>query len=688
MKAQTAVVALAVVVCSLLGDSAVAQQWEGPAAIAIRVTTDKGDPVENAQILLRVSDDDLDIGPAPSTTDVRGEVLISGLVEGEWYVEVTHPTYMLFAAYLDLRAGKKPIVGFSSQVNTQTSWTPMTVKFFKAAPTFNRGSSTRKKKDRRPPEVIRETPPTVSPKAPEVVRPEPPVPQVVRPEPQEAPTPEEAPEVEAEDRPIEQPVGENVEPMQAPVEEPADEPAPEAELEPTSAPEATEEPMQPSSAELPAEVPPVELPTQMPETAPVDEPAATPTELPVEQAVEKAVEMPAEAPETPVEKPVETSAEVAASGQAEVLAEVPVEVPAEAEVAGESVPPAPVAEPEVPSPQQETLDPTPRTVETPSAPIEKVVETAVEAATEPSIDVEEMTESAAAPLPTAPEPTAPVIPASGDEPSAAIAENEPTVTAEPAPPPVVEAAEEVADSDAMAVSADVEVETSESEAPEPEVPVAADERTASPPAAPSPEAASSAGSPTRSGRIPAYLRSAAAGTCRECQEGEWAVASEQPAARAGDPSNCTDEFFAMVQEGAELLADTPASRLSSYAGPALTAMWRIEPGPARSRLQELLPPVTDPESNCQMAGVVLPAGADYSGYVVEAWDSLGGRSCRAGMSCAVGQAIWVDQPTIVEGKERIVVYEVFKNRSTRRERRARLTIYFQPPSADWAPSGR
>jgi hypothetical protein len=214
-------------------------------------------------------------------------------------------------------------------------------------------------------------------------------------------------------------------------------------------------------------------------------------------------------------------------------------------------------------------------------------------------------------------------------------------------------------------------------------------REAAPPAPePTPEepAAATAGV----GAVPRYLRSAAAGSCSECQPGEWAVASEQVAATtrtAPDPRHCPDTFVAAAREAVQLLADTAAARLDDYAGPVLTALFRLPPSAARERLQELLGPATDPESYCQLAGVVLPRSTAYTGYVLEAWDSLGGRTCQADVSCAVGMARWLNEPLVVAGAERVVVYSVFKNSSSRRERRARMTVYFQPPSPTWRPAG-
>ncbi len=225
--------------------------------------------------------------------------------------------------------------------------------------------------------------------------------------------------------------------------------------------------------------------------------------------------------------------------------------------------------------------------------------------------------------------------------------------------------------------------------PEPTAaPPAPSERAVEPPPAVEPEASAAAITTTR---MPRFLRSAASGSCSECQPGEWAVAAEQEAARAGDTpatSACTSDYLTTAREMAQRLADEPGSRLEGYVGPILTALFRLDDSSVREELQDGLGSVTDPESNCQMAGIVLPPGTTFSGYVLEAWDKLGGRGCRAGMTCAVGRARWLEEPEIVVGAERSVVYSIFKNRSTRRPRRLRMTIYFTPDTEDWAPRTR
>ncbi|MDX1643664.1 MAG: hypothetical protein R3244_04815, partial [Thermoanaerobaculia bacterium] len=264
-----------------------------------------------------------------------------------------------------------------------------------------------------------------------------------------------------------------------------------------------------------------------------------------------------------------------------------------------------------------------------------------------------------------------------EDPTPPAVEKTPREEAEPPAAPSMEAATE-------------EDSTSAPDAATPDDP-ATDIRTAPPPPArPAeaiPEPTDDAGI---AARLPRFLRSAAGGTCPECEAGEWAVAAEQEAARAGESRSeqqCSQAFVEGAAAAAQLLADRSAPRLESYVGPLLTAMWRLRPED-RAAAEDLLGPRTDPSSHCQLAGVVLPDGSEFSGYVIEAWDVLGGRSCLAGFDCAVGQSRWLGEPEVFVGEERTVVYGIFKNRSTRRERRARLTVYFRPPSDDWTPSTR
>ncbi len=626
---------LLILIALFLGLSPVAaQQWQGSAVLAVRVTNNDGDAVADAQVLARMSEGDPNTGPASVMTGAGGEAVISGLAEGEWFVEISHAGYMLYAAYVDLKAGKKPQVGFSSQVNTEQSFTPMKVRFVKASPSFNRSSGqTRRSEKSEPAEVVRPAPaPTPSrSQPPTVVRPEPraaePEPPAEAPEPEpEAPTPgDPTPEDPASESPAS-------EAPEASVEAPEVAPEP---VEPPPSPETTSDPAPlPEPAQSPPEDDPV---TQVPEERPA--PPADPT---------PAVDPPAE--EVSIASPtVEIPAEDVSAAEIPAVETPAVETPAEE---------IPAAEP--------TVESSPISEPTPSA------EPALEEVEVPTpTQTQQVPEPEPLPAEPAPEPAVEAMPSASEAP--------PTT---PEPP-----MEEPAD-DPMAMPEATEEPAAETE----EVPTTSSgetsgsERVAAPPAPtaePTPEAPPAASA----GRVPRYLRSAAAGNCAECETGEWAVAAEQVAARSGDGPQyreCTEGFEESARQGAELLADMPADRLDDYAGPILTALFRIAPGDDRREIQDLLAPLTEPESYCQLAGVVLPRSASFSGYVLEAWDSLGGRSCRGDVSCAVGQARWMTEPIVVEGDERIVVYDVFKNRSSRRERRARMTIYFQPPT-DWSP---
>jgi len=645
------VVVLAIATCLSVAawSTLEAQAWEGPAAVGLRVTDEDGQPIADAQVMARLSDAD-DLGPPVAATDAGGRIVLSGLREGEWFIEVSHQGYMLYAAYIDLRAGKKPQVGFSSQVNTATSWKPMTVKFQKASTDFSRARAPKKTKPK-PPKVVRESPPQRQAEPPKVVRPqpEPPKPEppkVVRPEPEPAPIEAAAPAVEEPTKESTQETAVAEEPQPTPEKAitPPPTKSPAEAVEPSPIAETTGEQSTPA-AEPESEMPePEPTPSAQPEPPP-------PVERPVEPSFEEPVEVETVEPIAP-EAAVEATAKAPAPPEPEMPAAT-MEAPAEG--VEDLVTAAPQA---TPRPSEET----PATSTLEAMPEEPPAE-------ELSLDevVVDPPAVAAIPADEAPEDETPASEAPVDD------------------LPTDETPAEVAPTDETPVGAEADDTAATVPAP-----VAATERATAPPSTTPPSGEAAAAAPTV-GRLPRYLRSAAAGTCSECQPGEWAVATEQEAARAGDVAaerECSAEFLAGVVDAAQRLADTPGARLDNYTGPILTALFRLDDGQSRELLQDMLGAVTDPQSNCQMAGIVLPNDAAFSGYVLEAWDSLGGRACRAKYDCGVGQARWLDKPEVVQGSERTVVYSIFKNRSTRRERRLRMTIYFRPGSEDWAPRTR
>ncbi len=636
------------------------QDWQGSAVLAVRVTNNDGDPIAGALVVARMSEGDPNSGPNAVETGVGGEAVVPGLAEGEWFVEISHAGYMLYAAYVDLKAGKKPQVGFSSQVNTDESFTPMKVRFAKASPSFNRSSGQTKRAERAEPrEVVRPTPaPTTERRStvPTVVRPEPKTPEAAA-ETSDPEPPSAMPESPGEDDPVTQEQPEP-EPVEAPdavpaaevpaVEIPAAE-VPAAEVPAAQVPAVESALAEPPAAEAPAaEAPVVEAPVV--EAPVVEAPAA---EAPVAEA--PAVGTPLAA--TPVSEAIVAETPIAETPVSEVPTE---EMPAE-ELPAEDVPVS--RTPLVETPPQEVL------AEAEQVAAEATAETAASAAVDPSPEPQETPQPERA-VEIPPAPVSEAVEPTDDLPSR-------TAQPQPAAPPAP-SAESPTESPGGPTPSTVDVSPDERDGVPP-VPDAVTRSVTEPdPSTPAPA----------TGRIPRYLRSAAAGTCAECQPGEWAVASEQVAARSGEGieyRECAGSFEDDAREGVQLLADIPADRLDGYAGPALTALFRISPGEARSRIQDLLAPLTEPEAYCQLAGVVLPRSASFSGYVLEAWDSLGGRTCRGDVSCAVGQARWLSEPIVIEGAERIVVFDIFKNRSSRRERRARMTIYFQPPTPDWAP---
>ncbi|HEV8628958.1 MAG TPA: carboxypeptidase-like regulatory domain-containing protein, partial [Thermoanaerobaculia bacterium] len=105
--------------------------WEGPAAIGVEVKDPNGKPVANAQVILRDTDLQPPAGPAPLVTDAEGHVIAGHVAEGNWSIQVSHPSFMTYTAYLEARAGKAAKRSFAAQVSTTSSWAPLKVGFFK-----------------------------------------------------------------------------------------------------------------------------------------------------------------------------------------------------------------------------------------------------------------------------------------------------------------------------------------------------------------------------------------------------------------------------------------------------------------------------------------------------------------------------------------------------------------------------
>jgi hypothetical protein len=127
-----------------------------------------------------------------------------------------------------------------------------------------------------------------------------------------------------------------------------------------------------------------------------------------------------------------------------------------------------------------------------------------------------------------------------------------------------------------------------------------------------------------------------------------------------------------------MLADaevTEAGPLISGTGGALQL---LRGTPAAGEAAALVTPFLRRDSACQALVVVLPPGAGYTAYAYEASDAFGSGSCTAGEECAIGSASWAGEPTVVHTAGPTIVYGVFSNASQGRQRRAVMTVYFEP----------
>jgi hypothetical protein len=258
----------AVVAALLVAAPLGAQSWSGPAALAIEVRDRGGRPVPEATVRLRHTAVE---GSEPFLlqTDAQGRLAVGGLAEGEWYVEIAHPDFMAFTAYLQLRAGKNPRSTFAAQVGTETSWTPLRVAFSRP-----RGSPP-------PPTAIAVAPPP-APATPPAAPATPPAPPPAAAPPTSSP-PAPAPAAPPPSAPARAPTptAPPVPPPAAPSAPPATAPAPTGAATPTApAPVPTAPPPTPPVATVPpAPAPPpvaAPIPTPQPPPAPAPVAPATP----------------------------------------------------------------------------------------------------------------------------------------------------------------------------------------------------------------------------------------------------------------------------------------------------------------------------------------------------------------------------------------------------------------------------
>ena len=529
-------------------------------SVAIKVETQKGKPIEGAVVTLRNQEDGTALDSA--TTSTEGIAVVQQLSPGEWYFEVDRPGYMLYTAYVQIRSGKKPELGFASQVSRGDDWEPMRVKFLKASPGLMRKAiiaspvaADARPEQRRAADIVR-TKPETDPSVQTVA-----VPSTV----------------------------EDAEPVSVTAGAP-----PAAELEVADGD-----------------------PQPLAEGADVSD--AGPEAEMQEVAVEDVDSDPAEGMAT------------AAGAVAATAAAVPI----------------------VDDDDQADIG---------QVGVDSIADAADEAEEAPQKDPPQPDLLAEQEIDT-PAPTAPPVP--------------PTAGTEPSPPVVEEQVEETGATTAEPAVAAPSPEPEATQIDQPETVPTVEETDSAPAVEPMPERPSTpiSGPPATS----RALRSSAAGNCPECAAGEWAVTAHVDAATAGDTrstSACPEDLDDRLREFSQQLAGRPQG---GFAGPLMATLWHTPDDDDRASLAQAAAGFTSANGNCQVAGVVLPRGASMTGYALEAWDDLGGRACSAEGICALPKAGWSGSPEVVEGDEGTVIYAVFRNRSTRHQRSAELTVLFEPP---------
>jgi len=644
-------VSLLLTVMAAMATLATAQAWSGSAAIGLRVSDRKGRPIPAARVTLELQAPEGKTGPPPVETDTKGRAVVANLAGGTWQLEVSHPDYLSYVAVIDLVTGKKPAVAASFLQAGGTSLTPMKVKIQRGNPS-----------QASPPLMVASAPPTqtqpapapaetaaVQP-APVPAREEPPV------EPEPQPEPEIA-EVVVETAPA--PVAEPVVPTPVAVE-----PAPDPEPRELQEPEPAEEPEVEMAAAEPeaqvAEPEPVErpvpvmvLPPAQPEPEPEPEPVTTTETAPAES--DRGLTTAATAPPPPP-VPVEPAVqEVAPEPQeATVAAE---EIPASAaqpEPAVTEVAPEPEELPTSVVPEVQQVAPIPEEIPAPIAPETQEVTPEVQEAPAPPVS----------PPPAEPEPQPEPEP---EVPSVEAVEEETVVEVLPAEPEVSIPPELVA------LTEGVEEETP----PPPPAPAPAPPATAPTTILPAPPA------------LGPSLSSFRDDSCIDCKLGEWSVASTLAvgAAIPGSSGTCASGLAAAAQQAAERLGRSTELERLSFAGPAFesspgAALAVAEPDTV-SAVQNLLAPFGG--SSCGVVAAVLPRAGRFVGFQYGAADDQGGGHCEPQAECAIGQSRWLASPEIVRGPKATVVYGIFQNLSSERQRRAELSVFFRPPTAFWQP---
>ncbi len=174
-------------------------------------------------------------------------------------------------------------------------------------------------------------------------------------------------------------------------------------------------------------------------------------------------------------------------------------------------------------------------------------------------------------------------------------------------------------------------------------------------------------------------RSYAARTCFECKPGEWAVTAAAAAAPAA--GGCASDRLDALAPAMGRLADADEIELASWAG-GLGEIGAVAPSLA-AEIDAALGTAPG-SSHCAAAGVVLPAGARFSGFQYEVTGATGLAPCLPDRDCDGGAGRWLGPPRIERGPNAIVLYALFQNLGAA-PATGYLTVYFAPPTAGWRP---
>ena len=226
-------------------------------------------------------------------------------------------------------------------------------------------------------------------------------------------------------------------------------------------------------------------------------------------------------------------------------------------------------------------------------------------------------------------------------------------------------------------------------------PAPAAPETAAPAPAPAPAAA-----PDAAPRIPSIQARPVlftGGACPECKPGEWALIVERRAAASaaaaaaagptagGDASSCGAEREDTARRLANEVLVPAGAAAAVFAGPAADAYGNGLPATVATTLPgDLADSLRPRDGACQDVIGVLPQGARFIGFRYEAEDAGGKGDCFGEEPCAIGQARWTTNPRIERTATVTVIHASFLNESASAERRARMTLYFQPPRG-WQP---